>query len=220
MAEHDERDEDASRRYRELPREEPPPALDAAIRAHARRVVELHPAPLVPPTGRRQWYFPLAAAAVLVLAVAMTWHVEREQPDMVAVAPPPPPVGVTESAPAATMPSPAEQKAEVRVAPKAEPAPPKAAKPAREARSGERERAARDSAELAKQQSAPAAARSEVMRQQALVETPEQSLERIAKLRAEGRHDEADKALAEFRKRYPDFRIPEETLRRVERGEK
>ena len=48
-------------------------------------------------------------------------------------------------------------------------------------------------------------------------ETPEQELERIAKLRAEGRHEEADKALADFRKRHPDYRIGEELLRRVER---
>ena len=47
--------------------------------------------------------------------------------------------------------------------------------------------------------------------------SPEQELERIAVLRAQGRHEEADRALAEFRKRYPDFRIPEATLQRVER---
>jgi hypothetical protein len=42
-------------------------------------------------------------------------------------------------------------------------------------------------------------------------------LERIAALRAEGKHDEADRALAEFRKRFPDYRIAEEMRRRVER---
>ena len=45
----------------------------------------------------------------------------------------------------------------------------------------------------------------------------ERELERIAQLRAEGKHDEADKALAEFRKRHPDYRIAEDLLRRVER---
>jgi len=39
----------------------------------------------------------------------------------------------------------------------------------------------------------------------------------LSTLRAEGKHEEADKALAEFRKRFPDYKIPEEMLRRVER---
>jgi len=41
-------------------------------------------------------------------------------------------------------------------------------------------------------------------------QTPERELERIAELRQQARHDEADKALAEFRKRYPEFKIAEE----------
>src|SRR5512134_1142856 len=73
-------DDDISRRYRELPREEPPRHLDDAIRAAARRAVHTRPAPLVVPTGRQRWYFPLAAAAIIVLAVAVTLHMEREQP--------------------------------------------------------------------------------------------------------------------------------------------
>ena len=40
---------------------------------------------------------------------------------------------------------------------------------------------------------------------------------RIAELRKAGKHDEADKALAEFRKRFPDYKIPEATRERVER---
>jgi hypothetical protein len=64
----------------------------------------------------------------------------------------------------------------------------------------------RDQAAEAKQEAA-----------QAKAEAPEAWLERIAKLRAEGRHAEADEQLTAFRKRHPDFRIPPETLRRVER---
>jgi hypothetical protein len=43
----------------------------------------------------------------------------------------------------------------------------------------------------------------------------EVELERIARLRAEGRHAEADKALAEFRRRYPDYRIAEAMWERI-----
>jgi hypothetical protein len=49
------------------------------------------------------------------------------------------------------------------------------------------------------------------------VDSPEQGLEKIAQLRAKGSHDEADKALAEFRLAFPGYRISEEWLRRVER---
>lgn len=40
-------------------------------------------------------------------------------------------------------------------------------------------------------------------------ESPERMLERIAALRREGRQKEADDVYAEFRKRFPDYRIPE-----------
>ena len=43
----------------------------------------------------------------------------------------------------------------------------------------------------------------------------ETELERIAKLRVEGRNAEADKALAEFRRKYPDFTIPPAMWERV-----
>ena len=86
-------DDDISRRYRELPREEPPRHLDDAIRAAARRAVQTRPAPLVVPTGRQRWYFPLAAAAIIVLAVAVTMHVEREQPAEEIVTAPAAPAG-------------------------------------------------------------------------------------------------------------------------------
>ena len=52
---------------------------------------------------------------------------------------------------------------------------------------------------------------------QSKVETPEAWLERIATLRKEGKHEEADKALAEFRKRYPDYRLTDEMRAKVEK---
>ena len=54
------------------------------------------------------------------------------------------------------------------------------------------------------------------MAAQVAANTPERELERIADLRAQGRHDEADKALTEFRKRYPDYRIPQAMREKVE----
>src|SRR2546425_6008918 len=86
----DERDPKVSRRYRELGAEDPPAGLDAGILAASRHAVETRLAPLVAPTGRRRWYFPVAAAAIITLAVAVTVHVERQQPDAESITPPPP----------------------------------------------------------------------------------------------------------------------------------
>jgi len=55
---------------------------------------------------------------------------------------------------------------------------------------------------------APMAAR-ERKERAAFEESPEKWLEHIARLRGEGRDAEADESLARFRRRYPDYRIPE-----------
>ena len=49
------------------------------------------------------------------------------------------------------------------------------------------------------------------------LQSPEQWLQGIADLRRQGRHEEADKSLAEFRKRYPDYRISKEVLEQLEK---
>lgn len=44
---------------------------------------------------------------------------------------------------------------------------------------------------------------------------PERELERIAKLRDEGRNAQADKAIEEFKRKFPAFRIPDAMWSRV-----
>jgi len=44
---------------------------------------------------------------------------------------------------------------------------------------------------------------------------PERELERIAKLREDHRDEEADRAFAEFKRRYPEYRIADAMLARV-----
>ena len=47
--------------------------------------------------------------------------------------------------------------------------------------------------------------------------SPEQWLQGIDDLKRQGRHEEAEKQLAEFRKRYPDYRIPEAITEKFEK---
>lgn len=204
MADED-RDPTVSQRYRELGREEPRPELDAAILAASRRAAEMHPAPLVAPTGRRRWYFPVAAAAIIVLAAAVTFHMERQQPepDMpVAAAPAPEPAKTPVIKPSAV-----ERNASRAEAPKREP------------RAAAAADAVREAAPAAQSAAGALSVRSEARaaRLPAQAESPERTLERIAELRRQGRHDEADQALKEFRKRYPDYRIPQAVLEKVEK---
>ncbi len=238
-------DDDISRRYRELPREEPPRHVDHAIRAAARRAV------------RRRWYFPLAAAAVIVLAVAVTMHVEREQPgeEIVsaptapATSPPLEPRAETQAEKPQSAPRPERRRKtesadsrELRDAapprqlqkttpepnPALPPAPPPVA--AQDAIRGAKESAAgalASRAETAPEaSSAPAARPDSAQLRRAdegrraaplsafALQSPEQWLQGIADLRRQGRHEEADKSLAEFRKRYPDYKIPEAALKK------
>ncbi len=246
-----------SQRYRELPREEPPRALDDAILAASRRAVAAHPAPLVAPTGRRRWYFPVAAAAVITLAVAVTLHIQRDHPgeEVDAVSPS---MQVQETPPPAEAPKAAARQAEVprradesmlraerapqpfAAAPSADsagalsgapaaapaPAPEPAAPPAARAEQRERNDAA-TSAGMRRSRDAPPPPPASAPAAKslpgvsagaiALQSSPEQWLQGIADLRRQGRHEEADKALAEFRKRYPDYRLTDEMRAKVEK---
>jgi hypothetical protein len=266
----EERDPRVSWRYRELGAEEPPRELDQAILAAAHRAADRAHAPLVAPAGRHRWYFAFGAAAILVLAVAITVQVEQ-RPDAEALLPPtvsvppdrvdrfdtpaekenkaqaeqskpladagPPPARERRKAPpqqaAPAASPPAEVKpqaagaaradrleARQQQAPAVEPQNTQApASPAAATASQPEKREQAAAAEAALSRPAPAAAPAPAPRAfaSAVALPPERLLERIAELRKEGRHDEADKALEEFRKQYPDYRISEEMLQKVER---
>ena len=187
-----------SERYRELPREEPPRALDERILAASRHAVR----------RRRGWYGPVAAAAVITLAVAVTLHIQHDRPseEVDAVSPS---MQVQE-------PPPAEAPKPARRAPQpfaAAPAP--AAPPAAQAERRERNDTSAASAGMRAQRDEQPS-RAKVARS-SIAQSPEMELERIAELRRLGRHEEADKALAEFRKRYPDYRLSDEMKAKVER---
>ena len=226
----EERDPKVSAAYRDLGAEEPPRALDDAILAAARREAGFRPSAFSSRTGRQRWYAPLATAALLVLAVAVTLNMQIERPGIESPAQQAaaPPSAVRELAKSvekqiendAATPA---TKDEVKITRRkvadqaatpatAAPAPtearePKPFMPQKPSIAGRLERG-----EATAQAEAPAR-----LLAQKLADTPERELERIAELRAQGRHDEADKALAEFRKRYPDYRIPEAMRERLER---
>jgi hypothetical protein len=280
----DERDPDISRKYRELGAEEPPRALDERILAASRQELR-----------KRNWYGPVAIAAVLTLVVAVTVQVERQRPDDEFVAQAPPPVPASAPAqqkeelplkeepalktapaqvkPAAPAPSASSRgftpdpKSSVEApavsAPARQPAVPtqpsadalrdlaklnegqvlaERARPADE-RVRAQVQARQDAAEArrvepepqaklessgsrgsaappvpaAAAQAKPAPAFGAVASGAMLRVNPERWLEDIAELRKEGKHDDADKLLAEFRKTYPDYRISDEMRAKVEK---
>ncbi|MBL0143178.1 MAG: hypothetical protein IPP91_14005 [Betaproteobacteria bacterium] len=108
--------------------------------------------------------------------------------------------------PAAVAPPPAQAPAALAVPPVA----------AGAAASADNARAAPQVAKRAKSETARDSVTAEKPQAEAM-QTPERRLERIAELRAQGRHDDADRALAEFRRAYPAYRISDDWLRKVER---
>lgn len=185
--EHDKLDE----RYRALGREEPPPGLDARILDAARRAARSRP-------GRRRWMLPASIAAVIVLSVGVALQVQREQSEQADQLPAPGEVGKT-----ATPAQPGTAAA------------PASAPPPAPSAAGNVMRAPASDAKLRESAARPAARAGRLSRQ-SVEASPERWLEQIAELRREGRDDEADRQLAEFHRRFPDYRIPEPMRQKVE----
>ena len=161
---------------------------------------------------------PRPAKAQQPIPEAKRFAPEPPAPAAAPASPPAPaPAAASASAPA-TAPAPAAARAPMQTpslnaAPASTAAPPAAAGAVAPA---EAMQAAPQPALRAKKELMRDATTQEKAMSQAL-ETPERRLERIADLRAKGLHDEADRALAEFRRAYPDYRLGEEWLRKVER---
>lgn len=215
-------DDDAkvSARYRELAREEPPRHVDDAILAAARRATASRPAPLVAPSGRRRWYVPVAAAAIIVLAVAVTVHVERQQPDFEVAEQQAAPVQtpVTEPAPKRDSSAPTElQKSQTSSSQPAAPAP-KSGEPLAGLRESQRSDTAPSAAQARPEARAMRSERGAEQKSIGLAAaSPEQWLQGIVDLKRQGRDEEAEKQLGDFRKRYPDYRIPEAIAEKFEK---
>jgi len=134
---------------------------------------------------RSRWAVPVSIAAVVVLAVGVTLRVRLEQPQKAEEVALAP--QVMQAPAAAPVPQSAMRKLEAPAAPAA------------------------DRAETAGRTGAGVS----VGKISAPPEAPEQWLERIAKLRDAGKVREADESLAEFKRRYADYRIPEAMRARV-----
>lgn len=193
----DERDPRLTKHYRELEALEPPTELDQAVLAASRRATG---------RGRNRWYTSLAAAAVLVFAVALTLHIERDRPDADATSGPQ--LRLERELRGVIKPAPKEESKK-----ESTPRPPAFA-PDPQARAPQPARAApapsprADQERLQAERAAGAAA--------AAPEKPERWLERIAELRSRGRHVDADRELAAFRKAYPNYQLSELMRERVE----
>jgi hypothetical protein len=232
------RDERLSRLYREAEAAAPPEALDRAILAASRAA--LAPARRRARWQAWTLPMGVAATLVLTVTLTLLVQREQEPPLGEAPLPRAPAAAPQERAePGAELPAktaaPPEAKREAvrREAEAPPPAPtPAASRPASQPPVVEQKalpapvpeavgaaEPARPAAAM-RRQSAPAAdavemrAKSAPLRKEAAgaaaARTPEQWLEEIRQLKAQGRDQQAAEALAEFRQAYPDYRLPED----------
>ncbi len=134
-------------------------------------------------------------------------------PEQAVPAPPAPVPAAPQALPAAPVPAPAAPPTS------AAPPPAMARMPSGAVASAPRAAAPSPSADQAVAEIAPARAKREVagasVAKESVAPAPGKQLERIAELRATGRHAEADEALAKFRRDNPDYRIPPEIWEKV-----
>lgn len=183
----DERDPKLTQRYRDLGAEEPARALDEAILAASRRAVGARPQAENAPARPARRGWLAPVAAAAVLVLAVAVTIHVER----------------------------ERPAEVAVAPQSAPSErPAEAPPAKTDEQRALEAPASRPAAEPPASRAPATPQARAL---AKASAPEADLARIVELRERGQHEEADRLLAEFRRRYPDYRIAEEMLKKVER---
>ncbi|HUP96847.1 MAG TPA: hypothetical protein VM073_02835 [Usitatibacter sp.] len=240
-------DDELKRAYRGLAREEPPPAIDAAILARARKRTAAR-------SGFARYAGPMSIAAVLVLGIGVSLRMQLEEPGVETSVPDPAPARIDPPTPPAeaVKPPPRTDPSSNRAEPRRRVAPAKPdAAPAPRAFPDDRlaaEQSVREAppaiASVAPEVAAPAPAapaaaaapapQARLKREGAAFDSmgarelrkslaassgpdpdPERELERIARMRETGDQAAADKALEEFRKRHPDFRIPDAMWARV-----
>lgn len=190
--------------YSMTPSAEPEPAPAPAAAAAA--VDAIKP---VPPTGAARQNRQDAARLPRPFADAPAGEASRSEPATSQAVPAAPPASAF-----APPPTPAEER--VRAAPVQAPSTLRAPEAAQGAPlRAKREAASQDS--LGERDAAPQGSLGAIERRKsAAPETdPGRELERIARLREAGSHAQADEALAEFRRRRPDYRIPEGMWERV-----
>ena len=231
------RDEKVTQAYRALGGEEPPRALDEAILAASRRSRLRWRVPLsiaavlvlaVGVTLRMLPPQPDAESVALAPQVIETPRpavspakppASRAQSAQVAAAPTKEPVtGLAQSDSRAAAPAAADARVERSEGPArpGEARAPAALASAKRAEAPAAIGGARRADEVsatAVMQSAPAAPAPAAAKLSEAALTPEEWLKRIAEMRKQGREREAQESLAEFKKRYPDYKIPEALTR-------
>ncbi len=223
-----------SKLYKDAATEQPPPELDAAIVARAREEAVRRPRRGHGPFAR-SWFIPASVAAVLMLAVGLITFMYEQGGTPFAPEPRPPmerktPATQSEELDRALRDAPLQDgKAAPQRKGKIRPA--KEQLPARQRAVAPQEPAGREltTPAAAPVPSAPPSPVEEQERKQERLEAPKKAgradrsaptaesaaealspeawLRQIADLRAQGRLNEAEASLAEFKKRYPDYPI-------------